>query len=276
MTVPIFQGDRIVAVIGLANKESDYLESDVLQVSLLMEAVWKTTERMLAEESVKKLLAEKELILREVHHRIKNNMATVCGLLDFQASEAKEAPAAAALKDASRRVLSMMALYETLYNSSDFGSVSLRDYLPRLARQILGNLDGGRNVSLEVAIDELKLDAKRMAALGILVNELITNIMKYAFVGSAPGSRAGTAKGDVSGDVGADEPGCVIKISARCPEGKVIVTVADNGRGMPESVDFGNSSGFGLTLVSLLATQLQGSIRIERESGTSVVLEFPA
>jgi two-component sensor histidine kinase len=211
------------------------------------------TDRKIAEELIKTLLAEKELILKEVHHRIKNNMSTIAGLLSLQA-EALEIPAAkAALKDAESRVQSMMLLYNKLYQSSGFKAVSVLSYLPALISEILENFPNSASIKVWKIIDDFSLDAKMLQPLGIIINELLTNIMKYAFTGKILG---------------------VITVSAFLRGKKVFLSIEDNGNGMPETVDFENSPGFGLMLVGLLTKQLRGTIRIERSQGTKIVLEF--
>jgi len=254
MTVPVFVGDRIVGVVGLANKETDYDQNDVLQVSLLMDVVWKVTERKKAEDRIKALLEEKELLLREVHHRVKNNLNVIVSLIALQADTLRQPEAVAALRDTENRVRSMTVLYEKLYASSSFSAVSTAMYLSALVDEILANFAAGPTLVVEKHIDDFSLDIGKIQPLGILVNELLTNVMKYAFAGRAEGR---------------------ITVSVSRSGGMVTVVVADDGLGIPEQVDFGHSTGFGLSLVHGLADQLGGEIRLERGMGTRVVLDFP-
>ncbi|MEI6387899.1 MAG: PAS domain S-box protein [Spirochaetota bacterium] len=211
------------------------------------------TERKLAEEKIKTLLAEKELILKEVHHRIKNNMSTVCSFLTLKVGVLKDPSAIEALETAALQVQGMMLLYDKLYQSEGFIDLSVRDYLPHLVDQILANFPAGRLVRVEKDIGDFVLDAKRLQPISIMLNELLTNIMKYAFVGRDDG---------------------VVSVSATLKDGLVRLEVADNGRGIPEGIDFTNSTGFGLTLVRGLAEQLNGSLRLVRGKGTRFILEL--
>jgi PAS domain S-box-containing protein len=211
------------------------------------------TGRKIAEEKIKKLLAEKELILQEVHHRIKNNMATMQGLFSLQADTLKNPEAVAALKDAGSRVQSMVVLYEKLYQSIGSGQLTARNYLSSLVDEIVANFPNSAQVKVEKKIADFVLNAKQLQPLGIIINELLTNIMKYAF---------------------ADRSDGLIAISAELKGNHVSLVIQDNGIGMPETVDFENSSGFGLRLVSILTRQLAGTIRIEHGNGTKVILEF--
>jgi len=210
--------------------------------------------RKIAEEKNTALLAEKELILKEVHHRIKNNMNTIYGLIILQASCIKNAAAIEALQDTGKRVKSMAILYERLYNSAGTRDLAMRDYLEPLILEIVANFPNSPLVKTETRIDDTVLDIKRLQPLGIIVNELLTNIMKYAFSGRKEG---------------------LITVSSSRRDGLIVLTVEDDGIGMPESVDFDNSTGFGLVLVHGLTRQLDGTIRIERGRGTRLVLEFP-
>ncbi len=196
---------------------------------------------------------EKELLLREVHHRIKNNMNTVIGLLSIQSETLKEPSAIAALEDTSSRIRSMMMLYDKLYRSEGFLAISLKEYLSPLIDEITGIFPNRNFIKIEKDITDFIADAETLFSLGIIINELLTNMMKYAFTGRANG---------------------VISVSASLTGSRASVIIRDNGIGIPESVDFNNSTGFGLQLVGMLIQQINGSIRIDRENGTKFTIEF--
>jgi PAS domain S-box-containing protein len=208
-----------------------------------------------AEEKIRGLLSEKETLLREVHHRIKNYMNTLAALLTLQASTVSEPAAVRALQDAQIRVHGMMRLYDKLYASNSAASNSLAAYLPPLVDEIIANFPAATAVAVEKDIDDFLLDAKSLRTIGIVVNELLTNIMKYAFAGRAEG---------------------VVKVAVKKAGRRASLTVSDNGVGMPAAVDIGKGSGFGLMLVEILAAEMGGSIRVERRNGTAVVLDFDA
>ncbi len=211
------------------------------------------TERTIAGQKIQSLLEEKELILKEVHHRIKNNMSTVKSLLVLQAKTLKDPAAISSLNDAGNRIQSMMVLYDKLYMSNSFNEIPIKHYLSPLVEQIVANFPNSGSVRIEKHIGEFILDSKRLSALGIIVNELLTNIMKYAFKDRTDG---------------------IINISASLTGNLVSITVQDNGVGIPESINIENTTGFGLMLVGILAKQLKGTIRIERDNETRVILEF--
>jgi two-component sensor histidine kinase len=205
-------------------------------------------QRKRAEDKIKALLAEKELILKEVHHRIKNNMNVIMSLLAMQADALKNPEAVKSLQDASSRVRSMMVLYDKLYLSDNF-----KQYLSSLVDEIVGLFPNRKIVKVEKQINDFILDAKRLSTLGIIVTELLTNSMKYAFIGKKEG---------------------LITVSAQLEDKLATIIIKDNGNGIPEAIDFNNSSGFGMQLVDMLAKQLRGNIRIERQGGAKFILEF--
>jgi len=211
------------------------------------------TNHKIIEEKLNKLLSEKEFMFKEVHHRIKNNMNTVAGLMYMQSATLKDPAAIAILKDARSRVLSMMILYDKLYCTNNYDKLPFKEYLSSLVDEIINNFPNNGKVKIEKMIDDFTLDAKRSSDLGIIINEILTNIMKHAFT---------------------DRPDGVITLSAMAIDNRMIIAIWDNGVGIPESLDTNNSNGFGLQLVNLMTKSLQGTMKIERENGTKFILEF--
>jgi two-component system CheB/CheR fusion protein len=241
----------LIAVIG----RNPLVNRELAETMLKMVAVRAAgeMERFMAEKEVQKLLAEKKLLLREVHHRIKNNMNVVTSLLSMQSDTQKDPTAALSLKDAGSRVRTMMVLYDKLYQSVDFTDISAMEYLVPLVDDIIGNFPNHAPITVEKQIDDVILDAKILSPVGMIINELLTNTMKHAFINRDNG---------------------LIRISFSLNDAHATLTVEDNGTGIPESVDLETPAGFGMQLVSLLTQQLDGTIRIERDSGTRYVLEF--
>jgi PAS domain S-box-containing protein len=219
----------------------------------VISVVYDFTERKLAEQRIRDLLAEKELILKDVHHRIKNNMSTMRSLLSLQAGTLGDPSSVSALEDAANRIQSMMVLYDKLYKSAAYDELSVAEYLPPLIDEIISNFPNAGVVRVEKRLEDFVLGVGQLQPLGLIVNELLTNIMKYAFAGRAGGT---------------------IAVSASLKGDLVSLAIADDGNGMPESINFDNSPGFGLLLVKALTLQLKGRIGIERGSGTRILLEF--
>lgn len=204
-------------------------------------------------ERINNLLKEKELLLSEVHHRIKNNMNTIKGLLTLQLSAEENLEAAESIRDAESRVQSMIMLYDRLYSTENFRELSVKDYLEPLTEEIIGSFPNSGKVKVETDIENFILNVKELSPLGIILNELLTNVMKYAFTGRDNG---------------------VIKVSATVTDNHVTMSVQDDGVGVPEQINFENSTGFGLELVKMLVSQIGGRVRVERGGGTKFVLEF--
>jgi PAS domain S-box-containing protein len=212
------------------------------------------TEQKNNEEQIKHLLAEKEVLLKEVHHRIKNNMTTITSLLNLQASIHEDPATQMALQDASGRVRSMMVLYDKLYRSQDFSAVLLSEYIPVLLMEVMALFPKRASIEVKTDVDEISLAPKFLSPLGIILNELTTNAMKYAFIKQDDGE---------------------ISISAKQKADRVSIVFADNGSGLPASFTIKDSPGFGMQLVSMLVQQINGRITFDSMGGTRFMIEFP-
>lgn len=251
---PIRNRDEIVGLIQINDFQKGRFTLRIVElVENIASHIGTAFIRRQDEKKIKTLLAEKELILKEVHHRIKNNMNTIYGLLTLQALSITDEATVTSLTDAGNRVRSMMHLYDKLYKNDDVTALSIKKYLPTLIEEIISNFQSKEEVTLDIHIDKIILPTTTLQPLGIIVNELLTNIMKYAFKGKTAG---------------------VISVSAKLTGNLITLIIADNGNGIPESVSFDKSSGFGLVLVKGLTHQLGGNIRLERGQGTKFILEF--
>ncbi|MDY7029474.1 MAG: histidine kinase dimerization/phosphoacceptor domain -containing protein [Spirochaetota bacterium] len=199
-------------------------------------------------------LEEKDLLLREVHHRIKNNMFTVESLLAFQAQTVNNPETSEALIEAKSRLRSMGVLYDRLYRSGNISDMSIRDYLPPLIDEIASLQTNGSSVQIKTEIDDIIMNSDSLAALGILLNELLTNSMKHAF----PDGKKGTIS---------------VVCSSPSPQHAFLV-YRDDGIGLPDSVLAGKSEGLGITLIKILAGQLKGTVEMRRDRGTVIEIEF--
>ena len=211
------------------------------------------TERKQAEEEIKRQLAEKEILLKEVHHRIKNNIASIGGLLSLHVQSATNPEATAVLQDAIGRVNSMRVLYDKLLLSEDYKDVSVKNYLSDLIDTVIAIFPNKAKIKIDKRIADFQLDPKRLFPLGIIINELLTNIMKYAFTNRDTG---------------------LIKISLTNVDNRVALTIQDNGIGLPDGFDINVPEGFGIKLVKMLSQQLGGSFSMEKHAGTRCIVEF--
>jgi two-component sensor histidine kinase len=211
------------------------------------------SERRESEDRLRTSLHEKELLLKEIHHRVKNNLTVITSLLSLQASGSTDRKVVEVLQDAAHRVGSMASIHEQLYRSNNLAAIDFRAYTERLTQHLFRTFapDG---ITLDLHIGKIFLEINSAIPCGLIVNELVTNALKHAFRGRATGRIVISMK--VSGD------------------GLHILTVRDDGAGLPGTVDIENVTTLGLRLVSLLATQLGGSARISEDHGTVCVIEF--
>jgi two-component sensor histidine kinase len=209
--------------------------------------------RKRAEEQVKASLKEKEVLLKEIHHRVKNNMAVITSLLSLQSSNIKDKQYKDIFNNSINRIKSMALIHEKLYRSDDLAKVNFEDYLQEMLHNMLMSYGlNTHNIALitEVANISLRIDAA--IPFGLIINELVSNSLKYAF----PEDRKGE-----------------IKVAIRSNDrGDVELTISDNGVGMPEDVDFRKTASLGLNLVNALVGQLQGKIELYREKGTEFII----
>ncbi|HBE04246.1 MAG: hypothetical protein A2096_15120 [Spirochaetes bacterium GWF1_41_5] len=222
-------------------------------IRYIIEHMRDITEQRKAGEQIKKLLEEKELLLKEVHHRVKNNMAIIISLLTLQKEARAGSAAAEILADASRRIQSMMILYDKLYSSADYTKISSREFFIPLIEQISSDFTG-KKILIENSIDDFIISNKMASSLGIIINELLVNAYKYAF----PRQDSGT-----------------IKICVFSAEEKIFFSLYDNGVGIPAHISLEKTDGFGLKLVNMLARQINAVISLERINGTKISIEIP-
>lgn len=204
----------------------------------------------LAASRLEASLKEKDALLREVHHRVKNNLQLISSLLKLQSRYCKDPDAKGMFEQSQSRVASIAAVHDRIYFGSDLGSVQFEKYLTTLTGQ------WHRRADLRIAIEAepITLPVDLAIPCGLIVNELVLNALQHAF----PAGQSGT-----------------IRVTARQEDRSVIVVVADDGIGLPPQIVVGKSGTFGLQLVSILLRQLRGVVAIDRpERGSSFTLRF--
>ncbi|MCX6558142.1 MAG: PAS domain S-box protein [Candidatus Aminicenantes bacterium] len=240
------------------------------------------SERKRDEVKIRKMLAEKELLLKEVHHRVKNNLMVIAALLQIQAQRIGDPKISAVLQDSQNRIRAMLTIYEKLYRATDLTHFGLGDYFSELARSLFAayNVRPG-TIELETAISDIELDIDRTIPCGLIINELVSNTLKYAF----PGNRLGRIRIEF-GEMEAGGRGTACRAplentgltpdegTARCAP-TYALTVANDGVPLPAGFDSAKSSGFGLQLVTMLAGQLGGSLKASSRAWTEFRIVFP-
>ncbi|MGH8537358.1 MAG: sensor histidine kinase [Gammaproteobacteria bacterium] len=214
------------------------------------------TERKQAEERMAAALREKETLLKEVHHRVKNNLQVISSLLDLQAGQTQDAGVRGVLAESQGRVRVMSLIHQLLYERKNFSRVDLGQYLERLTQIVLNAYPvDPQRIALKLDVAEVYLDLERAMPCALLVNELVTNAFKYAF----PGDRRG-------------EIGLSLKAHG---DREAVLTVRDNGVGLPVELDITQAASLGLQLVPLFVDQMHGSLRVEPGPGACFELRFP-
>jgi PAS domain S-box-containing protein len=218
------------------------------------------TERKRAEEALRGSLTEKEALLREIHHRVKNNLQIVASLLNLQARRTHDQSIVDVLQDTRNRVRSMALLHEMLYQSGNMARINFAFYVEELCRQLLRSFGpSAARIRMENRVAPIGLPLEQSVPCGLIISELVANALKHGF----PGERGGS-----------------ILIELRPNEGQtVLLSVSDDGVGLPSDLDIASRSTLGLQLVSNLTTQLKGNLMVARPTGEgatfSIVFPVP-
>lgn len=226
------------------------------------------TERKQAEAKIQASLKEKEVLLKEIHHRVKNNLQIVSSLLDLQAEYIQEPEILEKLEDSKHRLLAMSLIHETLYQSETLAQVDFSDYVERLATNILfaQSTDYDR-IKLEFNLEPVFLNLETAIPCGLLLNELITNSIKHAF--------PDPLQGKIYIELHYQSPDTPSNLNqTSCQEPKIMLKVSDNGIGLPANMNSKETKSLGLTLIHDLTQQLRGNLAINLTNGTQFTLIF--
>lgn len=210
------------------------------------------TQRKRAEEMIHKSLQEKEILLKEIHHRVKNNLQIIISLLNLQSYRIQDAKARQAFENSKQRVFSMALVHEKLYRSRDFTSIQFSDYVQTMTAEVMRSSAGASRIRLKVDVAPVQISIDLAIPFGLIINELMINSIKYAFSEERPDNE--------------------IRIDFKHSKTQYALTVADNGVGLPDDVYYQKSGSMGMQLVHVLTEQLHGSIDIKRNKGTQFTI----
>jgi two-component sensor histidine kinase len=212
-----------------------------------------------SEQLIRTSLQEKEVLLREIHHRVKNNLQVISGMLELQAALVKDPSARTALQEGRNRIMSMALIHQKLYQSQDIAQIHMVSYLQSLVVDLFSAYGVDKDkISLKVEAEAVQVNLDTAIPFGLLVGELVTNAIKYAF----PPDRE-VEKGEVAVSF------CELE------DGYYSLTVSDNGVGLPEEFDLDKAASLGLKLVHTLVEQLGGVITLESAPGTTWTISCP-
>jgi|GEM_PF-548880 len=216
--------------------------------------IYDITARKQAEEALRTAVSEKQVMMREIHHRVKNNLQVMSSLISLQADTVSDPVVQGHFREMQARVRSMALVHEELYQSQDFSRVNMAEYIENLCTGLMNSYAINPNVSMHVDVAAIFLAVDVAIPCGLIINELVTNAFKHAF----PKERAGEVR------VLVHELG----------DGVICIQVRDNGVGMPAGIDIYNTETLGMQLITILTRQLRGNLQVDWAGGTSFQIEF--
>ncbi|MHC0066234.1 PAS domain S-box protein [Nostoc sp. UIC 10890] len=223
--------------------------------SVLVAVQQDITEQKQAKEKIKASLKEKEVLLKEIHHRVKNNLGIVSSLLQMQCRRTEDPVVRAILRDSQNRIASIALVHEKLYRSEDLADIDFAQYIPDLTTHLFDSYNvNSSQIQLNIQVDNASLDIETAIPCGLIINELVSNALKYAFVGNRGGE-------------------IEVKFYQEL-ESILILIIRDNGIGLPENFDRKKAKTLGITLVQGLVKQLRGKLEIDSQQGTQFKITF--
>ncbi len=226
--------------------------------SVLLISAYSYENRLMAEGN-RKAIVEREWLLKELHHRVKNNMSIISSILSIQAFKTDDMNTKSALTDSLNRIQSIAMVHEKLYKGDNYHEIDISGYLTSLIKNIQQSYTSAGSVKFDINIEHIMISIKKIVPCGLIVNEIITNSLKYAFSGI-------------------NEPEIFISLN-KSDDDMISLTVTDNGKGLPDqktSPDSLKGSGLGFMLIEALAKQLKGNLVIDSGNGARVRIVFPA
>jgi PAS domain S-box-containing protein len=243
-----FKNEKLQTAMEELESINRELSSAMEELESANEELIKTNTRLVQHQR------EKDILLQEVHHRIKNNMNTISNLLFLQSEKLSDKSAAGALDDARIRIQSMMIIYDRLYRSSDYKNISIKMYLNNLIDEIFSVFPISEKINIEKQLEDFIMNSNSLFHIGIIVNEIITNSFKYAFPGQAKG---------------------VLIIRAfKIDDNTAEIAISDNGIGLYNPDYSRKKTGFGLDLIMMLAEQMNAMVELDGHNGTSFRIRF--
>jgi two-component sensor histidine kinase len=260
ITVPMTAAGAMIGFLGFdaVRRPKIWSQDDIRLLKLVGEVLASAVEKMRAGKRLRESLREKEILLREIHHRVKNNMQVVQSLLYLQANAIRDRVdpvALEAFRQSRDRIKTMAAIHDRLYRSADLASIDFDDYLHALVADLERSYGVVGRVRVGVGGGKVRLGIDQAIPCGLIVNELVSNSLKHAF----PGKRHGR-----------------VEVRLRPVESRRLqLSVSDNGVGLPRAHSLTNASTLGLQLVSDLVAQLSGEVQLVRQQGTRIRIQFP-
>lgn len=223
--------------------------------TLIQATMRDVTERKRSEELIRASLQEKEVLLKEIHHRVKNNFQIIISLINLQSGNIRDPDLLKLFTESTNRIRAMALVHEKLYQSENISKINFASYIKTIAEELYSYTITSVRPHLDIDAEDILLDIDQAIPCGLIVNELLTNALKYAF-----------PKNDSANSI-------TVSLHT-APAGSVTITVRDNGIGLPKEIDPRQISTLGFQLVTVLIDQISGAYRIERDGGTAWTITF--
>jgi len=242
-------------IVGCEKRDWSFEDQDfAASVANIISRYLESNERKRAEKKIKESLHEKEILLQEIHHRVKNNMQVISSLLSLQSRYIDDKESFDVFKESQNRVKSMALIHEKLYESENLDHLDMGSYLESLCSSLKSSYISPKDkINISSSAEDINLNLDTAIPLGLIINELVTNSIKHAF---DPGEEGN------------------IKISMQRKGTKIILDVSDDGKGIPDNLDFKNTKSLGLMLVNSLVNQIDGDIYLQNHKGTIFTTKF--
>ena len=257
--IPVLHQNRVIACMNVASRTSYTIDNTSKStLETIASQVGSSIQRLRAEEQIKNSLKEKEILLKEIHHRVKNNMQIISSLLNLQSRHVSGEKDIELFRDSQNRVHSMALVHEKLYKSEDLSRIEFAEYIRSLGAELYRTYEVNASmIKLNIHVMEVYLSVDLAIPCALIINELVSNALKYAF----RDNREGIIRIEFNKDM--------------AKEGDVYtLTVSDNGIGIPKDLDFRNVETLGLELVNTLTKQLKGKIELDRSEGSKFTITF--
>lgn len=211
------------------------------------------TDSKKAEEKIQQSLKEKEILLQEVHHRVKNNLQIILSILNLQHAQITDKKTLDLVRDIRSRIKAMSFIHELLYQTDDFSSINFSEYITNITSNLIYSYTQNQTIDLKLDVGTIFLDLDSAIPCGLIINEIVTNALKYAFT---------------------DQKNGEVNVSLTQKNEFIQLTIADNGRGLPDNIDYRNTESLGMQLVVTLVQQLGGEIVLDNSNGAKYTITF--
>ncbi len=257
LSAPLKVENEVIGALAVQSYDDTdhYNEKDIQILDFVSSEVAIAIKRKQSEQQIQRDLKEKTLLLQEIHHRTKNNLQTICSLMQMQEDNIlTKKDALQGFQVTQDRIRAMAKSYEILLRSEYMSEIKLGEYITELADQLGRNYDIHRKIKIIYSLEDVHFDAEKLSKLGLILNEIITNSIKYAFKGRDGGN---------------------IHIILKDAKNHITIEISDDGIGIPKNIKIPNPKTLGLSLVDMLMSELNGSYSVGRKNGTSFTLEIP-